>query len=510
MRVMWAFLFALGVLWTALPADADTLPTADEIRAKNDAFTGPKPKNYRETIVALGEPGTSAESRRTTFRSDDDVRHTFDSGGIHSEYGTYHGEDWVQNENGLVIADAKDPGKAVPDKITTTVRRVSTPVDAYVISELNVRSAGTRSYYDPVTFRLLRIEDVGPGGTETTTFDDVERFGDRNLAAHWRVVSGDAERRYERRSYVAGAASDDDVRQPGTRRLLVEFPAGVDHTDLPIQIKENNVFVRVKIGGRTADFLLDTGADSIVLEHDFARDLGLQLTNAHEETVARHYTGYQAIVPEMHIGPLVMHQIVADVVSSLPAGYADSTIRPVGLLGFDFLAQLGVTIDYEKSKVTVVPAGSFQPPVAPGMLVLDVRLGDAVPMLTVKIGNAVGERVLLDTGGSLAFFIQDYFARRYPQSFPPSQHRGSSEMVGVGGSFPVEVYRLPDVQLGRVHFKDFLAMVVPASAAYSDQVDGVIGNEVLSKFVVILDYTDGEVFLVPTRATQRKLTPVKS
>jgi hypothetical protein len=144
------------------------------------------------------------------------------------------------------------------------------------------------------------------------------------------------------------------------------------------------------------------------------------------------------------------------------------------------------------------------------MLVLDVRLGDAVPMLTVKIGNAVGERVLLDTGGSLAFFIQDYFARRYPQSFPPSQHRGSSEMVGVGGSFPVEVYRLPDVQLGRVHFKDFLAMVVPASAAYSDQVDGVIGNEVLSKFVVILDYTDGEVFLVPTRATQRKLTPVKS
>jgi predicted aspartyl protease len=441
-----------------------------------------------------------------TFRLGDDVRHTFDRGGIHSESGTYHGEDWVQDENGLVIADAKDPGKAVPDKVTTTVRRVSTPVDAYVVSELNVRSAGTRRYYDPATFRLLRIEDVGPEGTKTTIFDDVERFGERNLASHWRVASGDTETRYERRSYVAGAATEDDVRQPATRKLLVEFPPGVNRADLPIQIKENNVFVRVKIGDRTADFLLDTGAGSIVLDSNFARDLGLQLTNAHDETVARHYTGYQAIVPEMHIGTLTMRQIVVDVVSSLPAGYADSTIRPVGLLGFDFLAQLGVTIDYEKSKVSVVPAGSFQSPSDPGTYVFNVRLGGGQPMLTAKVGTAVAERILLDTGGTLPLWFFDYFARRNPQAFPARAKKDEAIGEGVGGSFHEDVYQLPEVQLGPVHFQDFLAYVVPPSSAYSGDTDGVIGNTLLSKFIVTLDYTDGTVFLVPTRETKRKMT----
>ena len=32
------------------------------------------------------------------------------------------------------------------------------------------------------------------------------------------------------------------------------------------------------------------------------------------------------------------------------------TVKVVGLLGFDFLAELGVTIDYERKRVTVVPA----------------------------------------------------------------------------------------------------------------------------------------------------------
>jgi predicted aspartyl protease len=506
MRVVWSFLFALGVLCAAAAASADPLPTAAEIVAKADAFYGPAPKNYRETIVGTG---TLGDTRETTYRSGDDVRNTFDRGPLHGESGTYHGENWILDENGLVVVNTKDPGKAAHDKLTTTVSRVRNPVDAYVVSKLNVRAAGTRRYYDPMTFRLLRVEDVGPTGTVTTVFGDADRYGDRTLARHWETDSPAAKTvmKYERTEYVANQVTDADVEEPTTRRLLVEFPPGITRASLPVRIYENNVIVRVNIGSQAADFVLDTGASSIFIDSDFARRIGLSLTNASSEVEAQRFTGYETVVPEMRIGPVAMHDIVADVGPML--GNYGPEIKPVGLLGFDFLAQLGVTIDYEKGTLTVVPAASFQPPADPSMYVFQVRLGEFVPMVTAKIGDAVAERVILDTGGSLPLWFFDYFTRRYPQAFPATAYLGQISSRGVGGDFSADVYVLPDVQLGPVHFRDFQALRVPISGSYAADDDGVIGNVLLSKFIVTLDYTDALVFLVPTSDTKRKLMPIR-
>jgi hypothetical protein len=506
MRVMWSFLFALGVLCTALPAAADTLPTAGDIQAKADAFLGPEPKNYHETIVGSG---TLGETRESTWRSGDDVRHSYDRGLIHSEWGTYHGERWIQDENGLVVVNAKDPGAAVSDTYATTVRHVTAPFDAYVVSKLNVRSAGTRRYYDPTTYRLERLEEVGPTGVDATVYTDAERFGERTLPRHWETDSETLKSvmHFERTEYVAGTVVDADVREPETRRLLVEFPAGVGRANLPVRIYENNVIVRVNVGSQAADFLLDTGSSSIFVDSDFARRAGLTLTNATSTIVARRYNGYQTVVPEMRIGTLTMHGIVADV-GPLP-GYFGPGIKPVGLLGFDFLAQLGVTIDFENGTLSVVPAASFKPPMDRAAYIFDVRLGERVPMVTAKVGGFVAERVLLDTGGSLPLWFFDYFARRYPNAFPASADRGPTTGMGVGGEFSEELYVLPDVQLGPVHFQNFYALRVPISSAYDDDVDGVIGNVLLSKFIVTLDYTGGTVYLLPTRETQREMTTLK-
>ncbi len=489
-----------------MPGGADTLPAAATIKANADAFAGPVPKNYRETIVGTGSEGGTKE---VTFASGDDVRHTFDRGNIHNEWGTYHGEKWEQNGNGLVVIVADDPGHAAPDAITTTVKRVTAPIDAFVVSKLNARSAGTRTYYDPTTYRVLRIEDVGPTGTRTTTFDDLEHAGDRTLPRHWTVTSPDAKLaiHYERTEYVAGAATDDDVREAATRRQLVEFPPGVTRVDLPVRIINHAVYVRVNIGSRAVDFQLDTGASTILVDADFARGLGLQLVNASSEVTARRYTAYNAIVPNLAIGSLHMRDIVVDV-GPMPDVHT-SDVKPVGLLGFDFLAQLGVTIDYAHAAVSVVPAAAFSPPADPSTYAFDIRIGERVPMVTVKVAGFVAERVFFDTGGAGDLLFFDYFTRRYPQAFSAAEDLGSAGMAGVGGRFAAEIFRLHDVQLGHIHFQDFFALRVPVSAAYDYDADGLIGNDLLSKFVVDLDYTDGRVYLTPSRETKGELRPVK-
>jgi predicted aspartyl protease len=499
MRVMLALLFLLSLCSARAPVGADTLPTAQDIRDKAAAAAGPVPENYRQTIVGTGSLG---DTKIVTFHSGDDVRSTFDRGTYHSESGTYHGEHWRQDYNGLALLVIDDPGNAVKDAFTTTVTHVTQPIDAYEIADVSARAGGTRKYFDTTTYRQIREEDFGSTGTVITTYDAFGQFGERTLPARWTVSSRESnlEMHYQRTEYVAGGATGTDVQETTTRRSLIQFPAGVAAVDLPVKVVDHAIYVRVNIGSRAVDLELDTGASGIVLDPEVARSTGLVLTNATSTVAAERYTSYDATIPEMRIGPLQMHDIAVDV-APIPA-QGKNGVKPVGLLGFDFLAQLGLTLDYQHEQVRVVPAATFTPPNDPSTVVFDVRLGGGVPMVTVSVGDAIAERVICDTGASAQLVFLDYFTRRYPNAFRIDE--GPAEMLGVGGRFTGEVFRLHDVSLGTLHLQDFVAVRVP-STAFPYNADGFIGNELLSLFTVALDYTHGHIYLTPNDATKRAM-----
>jgi hypothetical protein len=143
MRVMLALLFLLCVSSASVVSAADVPLTADEVLARAPAAAGPRPDNFRETVVGEGSLGSTT---LTTYRLGKNVQITRDRGNLHYESGTYNGEDWIQDDNGLTRLNPKDTGAERPETITTTVTRVATPVDTWVISKLNARSAGTRTY----------------------------------------------------------------------------------------------------------------------------------------------------------------------------------------------------------------------------------------------------------------------------------------------------------------------------------------------------------------------------
>jgi hypothetical protein len=199
---------------------------------------------------------------------------------------------------------------------------------------------------------------------------------------------------------------------------------------------------------------------------------------------------------------------IAVTVGPMPIVHPDGT-KSVGLLGFDFLAQLGVSIDYTRARVRVVPAADFTPPTDPSTYAFDVRLASGQPMVTASVANAVADHVLFDTGwsGQLAFF--DYFTRRYPAAF--KDDIGASNIYGIGGEVSAEAFRFHDVTLGHIHFQQFTGLRIPPSS-YAGRADGLIGNDLLSLFNIDLDYTGGRVYLTPNengRRTMRALTPNK-
>ena len=504
----WRLLPAIFLLCPpGAPALADDAPPDAEAIRAHVRVAAATPPAFRRTTVTTSSDGTTRTVRYA--ERGEEWREIDEEGPFHREFGKTKTDEWHQNDNGQTVVDEPDPGVAAPEATSTTVTRVHAPVEAWVVAELTKRGYGTRVFVDPTSWRVLRRETVTPNGTIATVYDDFRFDGGRMFAHHWTTENGYAHTRSETRvtAYDVGPVPDSAVAMPDSRRHLVTFPAGVPSVKLPAKFGAQHVIVRLMVGTRGLDFLLDTGASGITLDTDVAEQLGLKIYGKHSEVGAQRYTSGRAIVPEVHVGDLVMRDVALDTVPTL--GEIEPGYKAVGLLGFDFLSELGVTIDYEKKVVTVVREPDYVAPQGNRVFALDVRIGEGVPYTNVKVNGALSERFLLDTGGAGTFMIFDAFARKHPEALVDKGYGGdlrNVEYYGVGGRIETRAIQLASVKVGGLNFQDFVGFRVLSEKSYAaGDDDGLIGSEFLRMFTVGLDYANSRVYLVPNAAGRKAM-----
>jgi len=497
-------------LSAAAPAPADE-PALDAaaILAKVRAAS-PKATTYRETTETVASNGTRTVTVR--IRRGDDWRTVYGDGPFQEEAGEVGGQAWHQNANGQTVLEQAAAGDAKADPITSRVTRIGTPVDGYLVAELNLRGWGERRYVEAATWRVVRTEDIGANGTSTTIYDDFREDHGRVFAHHWSTDDRYAQTTSDTRvtAYDTSPVSDSELAVPETRRLLVEFPEGVHSVDLPAQFGTDlgfsHVYVRVMINGRGLDFILDSGASSITIDNGVAHELGLEMLGKRTAADAGRFTTGRALVPEMRIGQLTMRNVAVDIV---PDGDNEVPgVKTVGLLGFDFLAELGVTIDYEHQKVTVVPGRDYVAPAGPNVIPLDLRLGEDLPSVDVAINGALSEDFVVDTGGAGSLMIFDAFARKHPEALKDEGGGGIMRQMrfsGIGGEFETKPYQLRSAKVGPLNFVDFVSYLVTTREAYDWGDDGIVGTEFLRLFNVGLDYGDSRIYLVPNKDGRRAM-----
>lgn len=475
------------------------MPDAASLRKLAADARGPLPTNLRQVVEFTG----SLTGRETRLTRGDDWRSIEQNGPIEREYGLYAGQSWHEDANGQVVPDLPDPGLATPETFHVTVRRVRTPIDAFVIATLNAKGSGSLDYFDRTSHHMVRRDEIEPNGTRVTVYDDFKNFDGATLAAHWHVhdTRHDTDVDYEVSDYAPGAVEEKDVAEPAGRRI-VQFPPGVDRVVLPAHFtSDGHVTVRVMVGNRGLDFLLDSGTASIFVDPAVAAEFKLPLLNRETSSgnAGRYDTG-QVLLPEMKVGSLTMAAAVAGVI---PLGWRiDADTKLVGILGFDFLYDCAVTIDYKQQIVTAQRPGTVRPPGAPGAVQLAVRLGTQQPFTTATINGAIAERTIVDSGADASLVLFDYFQRRYPKAMVDDANIGArtareSSRQGAGGAFDVRTYAIADFALGTYRAHDLIAECVVSGSSYVADEDGLIGNKLLSRFAVQFDYPDGKIYLIP-------------
>lgn len=494
---------------------SQTQMTLTQVLQRYDQAAGKASHATREEQWRVSERGLTGTYAETA--SGDDYTATLTLGPFVTMAGRYRGQSWRQDENGLTILRQDIHQKtAISEKALdyaldhpqspgagiALLGEATQPVDAYVVQ---IHPDGGRLvwlFFDAATGLIDREESVIAERRVVTQYDDFRTTGGGDEPWHHRVSDGRPANDEEwtlTSLQLDKPVADATFVIPPDRRTLVEFPAGASVVHLPARIINGKVIVRLTVQGRGLDFLLDSGAGDIAFDADVASSLHLQTLGKATQEIAGQFDRSRAIVPEIRIGQLVMHDVV---VSTIPfQSSPDISTRVVGLLGFDFFKDAVVRVDYERGTVDALNPAGFSPPTS--AVTLPVALDDGVPLVSATVGDDRGDHFILDTGSAYTIIFSG-FAADHPAAVA-DQGGGTAETRvgmgvsarGVGGQIRLVPTELKMFRFAGTDFEYFKAYVtIAARALEREDEDGLIGVPTLQRFVVYFDYPRQRVALI--------------
>ncbi len=434
-----------------------------------------------------GKPG------RATLSIDRDAwREEVELGSIYDASGVDAAGAWVVG-SATGILEALRPDEAFAPNVQTWILRRSYTTafdpsrDAMRCDGLHVEllyripeiGSPTLSF-DQETAALLSITHELPEGRVTTIVFD--SWSDRDASGiRWpkktssRSGSGNAyEQTYDPPTHGLSCANAPCLARPPSRTVF-RFPEkGV--VRVPFVYLGSAVLLRVKVGGREAWAILDSGAGISVVEATSRAAEGfvpsIEVAGAGSTQKIRLGVGELA---SLDVGDLhAEHLPVASV--PIPAFESFGNRRPEVLLGYSFFAGAAVRVDYTRSEIVFAKT-------ADGLYAKAAR---DMPMRVLG-GKLVADGIVeghpatfqLDTGnsGGLDLYAKWARARALPGSRPVAQLTGH---FGAGAAATTSTFfRLTKGSLGPIAFDDHLVHV--ADPPDAGVIAGIAGNDVFAR-----------------------------
>ncbi|MBE7173761.1 MAG: aspartyl protease family protein [Williamsia sp.] len=280
---------------------------------------------------------------------------------------------------------------------------------------------------------------------------------------------------------------------PSPAKLLTSFPfkqfsGGV----VVLQAKVNDL-------SDTLNFILDTGSGGISLDSTTCDRLRIN-TTASNKTI-RGIAGIRTVrfaynntlrLPGLRVDSLNFHINDYEILSNVYGEHID------GIIGYSFFTRYIVKINYDDSLVFVYSKGSMKYPRG-GFLLKPLLVNIPIQSGQVKEEKkSVGARFYFDTGAGLCMLLStDFISDSLQLSSKKKIFHTQAE--GLGGKADMRITVIKEFRLGPYRFKK-----VP-SYIFTDEYNvtsypylgGLIGNDLLRRFNLTLNYEKKELYLIP-------------
>lgn len=248
----------------------------------------------------------------------------------------------------------------------------------------------------------------------------------------------------------------------------------------------------------TLNFILDTGSSGISLDSLTAEYLKLKPI-ATDRTIRGiagiHNVSFlfnqQLHFPGLSIDSLNFH--INDY-GILTAVYGE---RIDGIIGYSILSRYIVMLDYDSMKISFCTRGTIRYPRG-GYLLKPTINQLMAQQLRVRDDEAVTSRFLYDMGAGVCMLLTKDFVA--DSSFiDKRKKRWVKEGEGLGGKIDMELMVIREVKIGPFRFRKVPVYVFDDKYNVTSYpyMGGLIGNDILRRFNVILNYSKSDIYITP-------------
>lgn len=290
---------------------------------------------------------------------------------------------------------------------------------------------------------------------------------------------------------ITPAAAQEEFIQPPAK-LITSFPFTV--------FTGGVILVKAKLAEfpDSLNFILDTGSGGISL--DSATCARLKLNPLPSDKTILGIAGVRQVkfvynqtllLPGLSVDSLNFHVNDYDILSSVYGDKVD------GIIGYSFFSRYIVKIDYDSSRISVYTKGLYKYPKG-GHLLKPVIASLPIQMATVRDENNINARYYFDTGAGLCVLLSSDFASD-SGLLDPRKKTFLTQAEGLGGKANMRLTTIKELKLGPYRFRRVPAYIFDDDYNVTNypSLGGLLGNDILRRFNVILNYEHRDIYLLP-------------
>ena len=279
-------------------------------------------------------------------------------------------------------------------------------------------------------------------------------------------------------------------------------------TSAPLQVQRNLLILSVRLNGAGPyNFLLDTGVPTTIITDPALAD-SLRLRHGQQFRVvgaggeATGLLAYESTVSQLTIKGVVADSLTVLVLSEDVLNLGGYVGLPVhGILGSELFRSFVVSVQPEQRRVLLHRPDAFRPPRGRRWASVPLRIEQQKAYLTLPVqlreGPELPLKLVLDTGAGHALSLE---TNSDPRLTLPPQRLAAQLGRGLTGVVEGHLGRVARLRLGRYALAEVLTSF-PNAADVGRRADvprnGNLGYELLKRFVLVIDYPHGRLWLRP-------------
>ena len=248
----------------------------------------------------------------------------------------------------------------------------------------------------------------------------------------------------------------------------------------------------------TLNFIFDTGCGGVSLDSTTCSALGIQTTpsdttitgmgEAHKVNFVFDQTLY---FPGLAVNNLNFHVNDYSELSSVYGQKID------GIIGYSFFNRYIVKIDYDSLRIELYTPGKIKYP--ENGTILHPAFNN-IPIQTAQVKDAqnMDYDFYFDTGAGLCFLMSENFIKD-KNILSSTHHPLLVNAEGFGGKLQMSLTVIKQLKIGDYKFKSVPTYLYEDTynATSYPRTGGLIGNDLLRRFNLIINYPAGEIDLLP-------------